>query len=45
MLYTGADAEITSSFWAYGKYICQREDFISYHLPYDVGLVVAKRIA
>jgi hypothetical protein len=45
MLYTGADAEITSSFWDYGKYICQREDFISYHLPYDVGLVVAKRIA
>jgi len=45
MMYLGADAEITSSFWDYGKYIAGREDFISYHLPYDVGLVVAKRIA
>lgn len=45
MMYTGADAEITSSFWDYGKYITAREDFISYHLPYDVGLVVAKRVA
>lgn len=45
MMYLGADAEITSSFYDYGKYITSREDFISYHLPYDVGLVVAKRVA
>lgn len=45
MMYLGADAEITSTFWDYGKYITGREDFISYHLPYDVGLVVAQRVS
>jgi hypothetical protein len=45
MLYVNSDMEMTSPFWDYGKYISGREDFISYHLPYDVGLVVAKRIA
>jgi hypothetical protein len=45
VLYFSSETEISSEFLDYGKYICQREDFISYHLPYDVGLVVAKRIA
>lgn len=45
MMYLGADAEITSSFWDYGKYITSRSDFISYHLPYDVGLVIAQKSA
>ena len=45
VMYTGSDTEITSPFWDYGKYITSREDFISYHLPYDVGLVVAQKTA
>lgn len=45
MIYLGPENEITSPFWDYGKYITSREDFISYHLPYDVGLVVAKKTA
>jgi hypothetical protein len=45
VLYLSAESEISSEFLDYGKYISQREDFISYHLPYDVGLAVAKRIA
>jgi hypothetical protein len=45
MLYMTADSEITSEFLDYGKYIASRGDFISYHLPYDVGLTVAKRVS
>ncbi len=45
MLYMTADSEITSEFLDYGKYIASRGDFISYHLPYDVGLTVTKRIS
>lgn len=45
MMYMAADSEITSEFLDYGKYIANRGDFISYHLPYDVGLTVTKRIS
>jgi hypothetical protein len=44
-LYTEPIKELLLTAWDNGKYICGRSDFISYHLPYDVGLTVAKRVA
>ena len=44
-LYTEPIKEFLLTAWDNGKYICERNEFISYHLPYDVGLTVAKRVA
>jgi hypothetical protein len=44
-MYTDPIKEFSLTAWDNGKLICERDDFISYHLPYDVGLTVAKRVA
>lgn len=44
-MYHSVEEQYRLPVWDTCKYIQGRSDFISYHLPYDVGLVVAKRVA
>lgn len=44
-MYTNTNKFFTSMNWDFNKHIAGRDDFISYHIPYDVGLTVAKRVS
>lgn len=44
-MYTNTNKFYTSMNWDFNKHIASRDDFISYHIPYDVGLTVAKRVS
>ncbi len=44
-MYTNTNKLYTSMSWDFNKHIANRSDFITYHIPYDVGSCVAKRVS